>query len=623
MTIKKILFCVCMLFLFSTITVYARPVLDDGSDDIDTTPYCCDGHLWDGHSSCTHKGVKVGSCSRTVDITSSSNPQKLSFGESVSISGCDNGCTISSSFGDVVSASNTSVSVVKNPVNCTKKGSVTYSRAATISSNGVKTTYNSLTLSFTAIAAWGGSAESNKTIWSTNRPTPTSKVDANEQSKNIAYEGCTQDPNNGHKWTCSRVWKRGCNVPKEEMPGCYKQNSTGFYYWGLYGGKSDYTFISSITDYKYCVSKFECSTKYPNKADNKTPCNSEGTIGGTYEKKCDTIYKITCDETIKTKFTGPVLDSTLESLNNAYLYPGTGFKYRFGATTTVSCKGTFDNNRYTLVENYIKNYANKVNGTSSGSLDDMFYTSALDGLKQIKKSYTDWKLNYKFDGKIEIRDEVNNKVLTTVSLVPTSGGDTKIVEKCGSLPNGTIKDFTYLEKHSFEKQLPMAYLTRDGKVVYQVGEGAPCTNCEPLDYKFFISDNKDYVNSNNYHYIVTATSLGYGKYATDQTKCQIGVLGNEIIYRHIDASDPFLLKTKPDRPIGANWSNSKYDFTKIIHTNVWSKSSMYNKITLTKEDNLKIQGETRGNASYYVGACTKGTASSLDTICAKLRGSKK
>ena len=158
---KKILLVICALFFFF---VNINVLAED--------EYCCDGKVWDGESSCNSKGVKNGSCTKTVAISSSSTPQKLSYGESVTISNCGNSCTISSNFGDIVSATGSSVSVVKNPPNCIKEGTVSFSRNPSYS-NGVKTTYTSLTLKFKSVAVWVSNPESNKVIWSRNNPTPT------------------------------------------------------------------------------------------------------------------------------------------------------------------------------------------------------------------------------------------------------------------------------------------------------------------------------------------------------------------------------------------------------------------------------------------------------------------
>jgi len=618
---KKGLFIMCLLLISINVKVLAKPVMLDEEED--TTEYCCDGRVWDGSSSCSHKGVKTGSCSRTVNITAGSTPTRLSLGESISISGCDNNCTITSTFGDIVSASNSSVTVVKNPPNCTKQGSVTFSRSATINSSGVKTTYTSVTVSFTAYASWNSAPETNKVIWSRNQPTPTSKPEANDVGKNKAYEGCKKDPNNPHKWTCDKIWGRGCSVPREESPACYKEESTGFYYWGLYGGKEGYSYISNINDYKNCVSKFECTTKYPSKMNTTTPCNGEGNLSGTYLKKCDSIYEIKCDEQVKTKFGGPVLDSSLETLNNAYLYPGTGFKYNFSVTSNLSCKGNFNQDRYDSVLNYVKTYANSVNGSSSGDIDDKFYTSALEGLEKIKESYTKWNPNYITGATTTIKDDYKGKSFLNTTLVNTKDISSTIVETCGKLPNGKTDNFEYSEKHELDKQMPVAYLTAKGEIVYSLSGDAPCTNCEAIGRKFFTVGEKQYVGKKDYNYIVTATSLGYGGYGSDETKCNLVLLDNDIIYRHVDLDDPFIQKTDSGHQIGHNWQNNLYSFTKIIKPGVWKEESEYKVVTLTNTENVQIKNETKNNSSYYVGACTFGTANNTDMICRLLRNSKK
>ncbi len=595
--------------------------------------YCCNGVEKDAPVDGQTCGKKTGACKieSTGEIKASQTVQKMSLGDpAVTISGCNGTCNITNNTGGVVTATKDGFSVAKNPLNnkCSQNVKITYtSSSSTILSNGVKIVSNaSKSFEFQVIATWANSAEKNKEIWSRNAPSPTSKADANAQGKNVAYVGCKQDDKNKNKWICPEVWKRGCSISVQEFPGCYKEKSTGFYYWGLYGDDSNFSFVSSITDQKDCVSKFECSTKYPGTDPQNTPCNGEGTIKGTYTKKCDTIYEIKCEEKINTKFDGPVLDSSLKETNNAYLYPGTGFKYKFSAVSTMSCTGNFDNNRYAVVEKYIKNYVSTIGGgSSSGSLDEKFYTNALNGLEEIKKSYTDWKLKYDSNATVTIHDTINGgQNREAVTLKDVNGSITKLEPTCGELPNGQTRNFNYVEKNYIEKEMPKAYLKK-GKVIYEVGEGIPCANCSYIGKKYFVDDNYGYTDTDkyDYNYVVEASSLGYGGYGSDKTVCTLGLINNKLIYRHIDLNDPFLQKTTPGREIGYNWSNSKYNFTKIINPNVWSEQSMYKSVNLTPDTNESIKSTTKNNANYYVGACTNGEANNADIICRLLRAAQR
>ena len=546
-----------------------------------------------------------------------------------------NGCTISSSSSGTLTCSsgNTSMATASwsngtctvTPVGSPKTSTCTEKVAITITRSNSCGNSNTASVNVTVETPWPASGRSVN-VWNEEN-TKVNKGVAEGKGYGTAYEGCTQHVSGNNKyWTCTK-YTRGCGkaLPNPE-PHCYEKDD--LLYWGKYSSVKDgvetvnsgYKLRSDITDPKQCVSKFKCSTTEPS-GETTTTCNGQGNIEGTYKRKCEAIYTIECKENINTQFLGPVYDWKLESTNNAYLYPGTGFKYKFTAFSNFVCEGKFNNDRYEKVKKYIEDYASKYDNIVS--LDDKFYSSAKEGLEFIRDSYAKWDPKYEDQSKVVINDKLGNKRITTVTLTGVGGSSSSsLVSTCGKLPkdksaSNQLKDFKYEERHYIEKEMPMAYLNKKGKIVYG---NYSCEDCE-LGKKFFVTDNREYIGANNYNYYVEATDLGYHGFASDSTKCNIQLLDNGIIYRHIDPNDPFLKGT--NHKIGINWSNSKYNFTKIIKASTWNEDSMYNTVRLTQEINQKIKSETSGNPNYYIGACTRGTAGDSDTICQLLKKSKK
>ena len=314
---------------------------------------------------------------------------------------------------------------------------------------------------------------------------------------------------------------------------------------------------------------------------------------------------------------------------------GTGFKFTFNAKSNLKCTGEFSIEEYNAALKNFKNYRSKKIEDNPNQTDLMMGRAALSSfISEFALSYINWKPNYSLQADATILDYSGNTKMKSEAvnlLTSSSVTGTSAVSKCGNLPVGSADsssgavsftkgpDFKYSEVHEIEKILPVAVLDKKGKIKYVTSESSVGTGETSMGRQFFITDNRDYLNSTNYNYRVEVSKLGFSHQSTDKTKCDIGILNNKVIYRHIDANDPFLQKTKTNRPIGYNWSNSKLNFTKIIHTNVWSHSPDYTKITIDKSTALSIQGATRGNASYYIGACKRGQAKSGDIICTIVR----
>ena len=460
------------------------------------------------------------------------------------------------------------------------------------------------------------------------------KTSANMHGLNYYRIHCK---NEGHRCVCD-VAKRGCGTGDGESPHCY-EDKYGYRYWGRYAG-SGYTVVPGVNSELACKNGPTCSTTGPTPSSTTTACNGTGTLTENYEKNCKSpagkyIYRIVCKDNVTTNFRGPVLDGNLEEVNNAYMAIGTGFKFTFNAKSNLKCTGEFSIEEYNAALKNFKNYRSKKIEDNPNQTDLMMGRAALSSfISEFALSYINWKPNYSLQADATILDYSGNTKMKSEAvnlLTSSSVTGTSAVSKCGNLPVGSADsssgavsftkgpDFKYSEVHEIEKILPVAVLDKKGKIKYVTSESSVGTGETSMGRQFFITDNRDYLNSTNYNYRVEVSKLGFSHQSTDKTKCDIGILNNKVIYRHIDANDPFLQKTKTNRPIGYNWSNSKLNFTKIIHTNVWSHSPDYTKITIDKSTALSIQGATRGNASYYIGACKRGQAKSGDIICTIVR----
>jgi hypothetical protein len=643
---KKLLFVSIlsiMIMLGMNINVYASCNYGCRGDNGGMGPPCTNRNQNSCGSppGCTWKCVSCTNSSETYNSSGNGSctcptpaKPKVTDGCTGKYSSDGEGCTMTANGSGTLSCSsgNTSMATVSMTGNtCTvtavgspKTDTCTQDVTITITSTNGCNNSSSSTGDVTVMTPWGAGT-SNTKVW-VEANTKIDKKTAEAKGYGVAYE-CPSEKTSGGYWLCTK-YTRGCGKkPPNPEPHCYKKDD--LLYWGIYSKVTDgkeiidsgYTLVSSIDDPKKCVSQFKCSTTEPS-GSTSTTCNGQGNIEGTYKRKCEAIYTIECKDNIYTQFLGPVYDWSLESKNSAYLYPGTGFKYKFTAFSDFTCEGKFDKSRYDKVEKYIKEYASKVGGDIV-SLNGKFYSSALEGLEYIRDSYTKWDPSYDDKSKVIINDKLGNKTFTTVTLNGVEGSGFILVEPtCGKLPkdksgSDKLKNFHYEEKHYLEKEMPMAYLNNKGKIVYG---NYNCSDCD-LGKKFFVTDNREYIGADNYNYYVNATGLGYHGFASDSTKCNIQLVDNGIIYRHIDPNDPFLKGTS--HKIGINWLNSKYDFTRIIKASTWKNEPMYNVIRLSQDINQKIKSETSGNPNYYIGACTRGTASNSDTICQLLKKSQK
>ena len=138
------------------------------------------------------------------------------------------------------------------------------------------------------------------------------------------------------------------------------------------------------------------------------------------------------------------------------------------------------------------------------------------------------------------------------------------------------------------------------------------------------SSSKLQLNGGNNYYVDTSKKGGYisinipsvGYFNTDiyldGTKknkddkylCSFNMLDKEnIIYRQIDVSDPFVKSLDNSRSVGNNYLNNNYNFINIIDSNIWNRNYMF-KYQLSKQNVsniIKSTSDSNSKVDSYLG----------------------
>ena len=116
---------------------------------------------------------------------------------------------------------------------------------------------------------------------------------------------------------------------------------------------------------------------------------------------------------------------------------------------------------------------------------------------------------------------------------------------------------------------------------------------------------------------IRLTGLAAGS-TIDNNKCDITIAEQEVKYRPIDVTNPFI---NSDWKKGENWINDKYNFISIIHATTWSEPAQKS-ITLAKDD---IQAIKDSNNYYqsnkddpYLGICNGSKETEYDSITERI-----
>ena len=191
--------------------------------------------------------------------------------------------------------------------------------------------------------------------------------------------------------------------------------------------------------------------------------------------------------------------------------------------------------------------------------------------------------NYKFDA---------NK--TSCKPVNTSGKTHNEIPAAASWLKAP-KDYTIIYSKTVDiKPQSISISKIDGKAVQETKKVLAGGN------KIYI-DNDAKVQTIDTKVIITG--LARNNSSIKNEKCKVKITDKDITYRPIDINNPFISDSWKK---GENWSNNKYDFTKVIHNNVWSGKSLYT-ISLSKSMITAVKKSNRSlsNSSAYLGTCDK------------------
>ena len=105
--------------------------------------------------------------------------------------------------------------------------------------------------------------------------------------------------------------------------------------------------------------------------------------------------------------------------------------------------------------------------------------------------------------------------------------------------------------------------------------------------------------------------------AATNNKCQIAVYTQDLKYRPIELTNPFINSSYEK---GQNWLNKKYDFTRTIHANTWNVANTLYTIeySASQLEALNQSNVNNRSDSPYLGLCKRLSYSRQDTITRNL-----
>ena len=409
----------------------------------------------------------------------------------------------------------------------------------------------------------------------------------------------------------------GCTIKKSGSPACYK-NATGELKWtndskfgtktnktkseckNCYGNSRMYSlatkvawlseasnaypeYISSIKSESACKKETAPKACVPvNTGDpkNKKTLNTkscEDTIENmtTDGMSCkgNPYYTISCTNKTSTNFDlGD--DGIITSTNN--LLVGQGFKYGITAKVVRTCDGKFDGELWQKAYEYVSNVikkAKKEKDKASKSELKKIESLIIENqnkqkkLKELVTAYNNYDLNKgtSITSKINLSYKVNGKTQTlTTELISTDIQKGVGKKKDKGEVNLNVKGLTNPHNYSWTNESkptivklipPKKYMDNNGKIA---SSGIDAGNKIYVDY---------YTEPKTYPLNIKANGIG-GNIVIENNKCNIKVVDQEIIYRPIDISNPFISK---DWIPGINWINDLFDFKNIIRSDIWSK----------------------------------------------------
>ena len=285
------------------------------------------------------------------------------------------------------------------------------------------------------------------------------------------------------------------------------------------------------------------------------------------------FYTILCDNTVTTKFDNGDDGEIITTVNQ--IYAGQGFKFGVNVTTKRTCTATFNGSYWKEAYNYNKARIDLINKDLKRKItndektkltkDLNMYENKQDDLKNLVKKYNNFDpaRSYTENTTLSVSYQVGKKNTSVTSNFITTtiqkGEGTysnKNTVKLGvsGVTNPISYRWTNESKPSVIKLIPpKTYLNSNGEVSNKGIDGG---NKIYVDY---------YATPGTYTMNVKVSGLG-GNNIVNNKKCKLKVIDQEIIYRPIDVSNPFINnKWTP----GTNWVNDLFDFRNVIKADIW------------------------------------------------------
>ncbi len=338
------------------------------------------------------------------------------------------------------------------------------------------------------------------------------------------------------------------------------------------------------------------------------------------DKDIYSYYTKTCTEgyyegsNYRNGYTASVVVNNLSKGTKSFgLVSGRGFPTDITLSTNMLCTYTFNTDKYKKdyqeIQDKLKTETDSKEIASltvrQGELDDILKNyieiTKLNDLKEYKERFIKQSayLTVKYDNSTNysIVEFVNSK--TSEVLDPNCNSSSTKSETI----NGKTVETNKVCKVSFKKEMKLPESCLD----MQSGDAISCSPEDAL----LTGGNEFYIDkkATSGQVIVEINGAGYRgniKFSLDKDDkgdpvCTFNNSNKKLVFRQIELEDPFLTNYDPLRGVGKNYLNNKFDFTKIIQDDIWSREYMY-AYTLSKVNVDNIKKDTaEDRASSYLG----------------------
>ena len=328
-------------------------------------------------------------------------------------------------------------------------------------------------------------------------------------------------------------------------------------------------------------------------------------------------YDKVCDQGIGTNIDG--FKATI-SVNNLELGKktftlenGYGFPATISLSNEVKCTYTFKVNEYNDYYNNLKKQLNTNDKREINRINDEIeklktvinkYNSLVNYTNNINSDFSNYVKNFEkvtpiLTVKYKNSSQTKNVNYENISNVLTNSNCSNTYEVLSSGEN-IIKNQVCTLKVSKDMQLPSSCINiTNGKVI----------DCSVTKNIKLNGGNNFYPEMDKSGYISIKIPKEASYLAREinlsSENCQFSMKkANDVIYRIIDVSDPFLSTySNKERSVGINWKNNQFDFVNIIDSKIWSKDSMYiYKLSKVNVENIRSSTTTSNDkVTSYTG----------------------